>query len=51
MMGRIRWAATLAVVLSSVLLYPIVVKVCRRSRKGRPDGIQVLSDPENSDFE
>ncbi|KAH8878672.1 hypothetical protein GQ53DRAFT_81806 [Thozetella sp. PMI_491] len=46
-----RWAATLVVVLASALLYPIVVKIRRRSQKPRPGGIQVLSDPPDAKFQ
>jgi hypothetical protein len=50
-MDWMRWAATLAVVLASVLLYPVFAKLRRRSRQSRPDGIQVLSNPPDPKFE
>lgn len=51
MMSWLRWAATTIVVLSSMLLYPILVKIRRRNQEPRPDGIKVLSDPKNPKFE
>ena len=51
-MDWIRWAVTLVVILTScALFYPVVVRIRRRSQKDRPDGIQVLSDPPNAEFE
>ncbi len=47
---KMRWA-TLVVVLASAMLYPVVVKLRRRNRESRPDGLKVLSDPENPKFE
>jgi hypothetical protein len=44
------WAATITVLLASVLLYPIVVKIHRRNKETRPDGLQVISNPENPTF-
>jgi hypothetical protein len=49
-MGRMRWAAAAAAVLTSVLLHLIATEI-RRRREGRPDGIEVISDPEDPAFE
>jgi len=45
------WAVTITVLLVSVLLYPIVVKIRRRNKETRPDGLQVIYNPENPAFE
>ncbi|KAH7010641.1 uncharacterized protein B0I36DRAFT_57999 [Microdochium trichocladiopsis] len=43
--------AILAVVLASVMLSPVVLRLFRRNRESRPDGLQVVSDPKAAKFE
>ena len=54
-MAWMRWAATLTIVLVSVVLAsvlrPVFRKFRRHSQQSRLDGIQVLSNPENPKFE
>jgi len=50
--GILGYAATvMAVILTSVLLYSITIRVRRRAKGDRFDGITVLADPENGEFE
>jgi hypothetical protein len=57
MMSRARLTAVFAVAIGSALfgstlLYPLVVKIRRRSsQKFRSDGILVVSDPPDAKFE
>ena len=51
MISWLPWPAAFAVVLISILLHPIVVRIRRRNQGVRPDGLQVLSDPENPKVE
>lgn len=54
-MNWTRWAATLTVVLVSVVLAsvlrPVFLRLRRHSQQSRLDGIQVLSNPKNPKFE
>jgi len=46
------WAATTAaVLLASILLFPIIARVRRRGGETRPDGLQVIPDPDSPTFE
>lgn len=56
MMSRARLTAVFAVsigsaLFGSALLYPLLVKIRRRSQTSRPDGILVVSDPPDAKFE
>ena len=44
-------ATLIVVILASLLLYPIVAKVRRRSKSDRFDGIKVVADPKDAKFE
>jgi hypothetical protein len=46
--GLALWA-TVITLLISALLYPVIVKICRRGRTNRPDGLYIISEPDNKD--
>ena len=39
------------VALPSAVLFPVLVEISRRRKERRPDGIIIVSDPENPKFE
>ncbi|KAM3549502.1 hypothetical protein ARSEF4850_008817 [Beauveria asiatica] len=45
--GTTLWATVLVLLLTSGLLFPTIIKLHRRSPANRPDGLYVISEPEN----
>ncbi|KAI1146605.1 hypothetical protein F4825DRAFT_188221 [Nemania diffusa] len=52
MAGPSGWVAACIVVLASfAFLYPLTSKIRRRDHGTQPNGIQIISDPDNAKFE
>ncbi|KAI0413187.1 hypothetical protein F5X98DRAFT_391141 [Xylaria grammica] len=52
MLGLSGWITAFAVMLGSLFwLYPLVSRIRRRGKEPRPDGIQIISNPNNPKFE
>ena len=50
-MDGLALCATLVVLLGSLLFYRVVGKIRRRERTDRPDGLDIISEPEHVAFE
>ena len=45
------WAAVITVLAVLAAIYPLASKLQRRNRDARPDGMNIIHDPPNANFE